>query len=100
MLTQGEAGDGTLAVVACFSLFLSIGCSNSREYRGFQVYESHVMLCYAYMSSYAYIYRYFFSFFLKIKLDIVKLENVFMIVQMKWPAISPLALLFLSVVDF
>ena len=60
------------------------------------------MLCYAYMSSYAYIYIYifFFSFFLKIKLDIVKLENVFMIVQMKWPAISPLALLFLSVVDF
>lgn len=57
------------------------------------------MLCYAYMSSYAYIYI-FFSFFLKIKLDIVKLENVFMIVQMKWPAISPLALLFLSVVDF
>ena len=58
------------------------------------------MLCYAYMSSYAYIYIFFFSFFLKIKLDIVKLENVFMIVQMKWPAISPLALLFLSVVDF
>lgn len=60
----------------------------------------YVMLCYAYMSSYAYIYIFFFSFFLKIKLDIVKLENVFMIVQMKWPAISPLALLFLSVVDF
>ena len=58
MLTQGEAGDGTLAVVACVSLFVSIGCSNSREYRGFHVYESHVMLYYECMSSYAYIYIY------------------------------------------
>lgn len=60
------------------------------------------MLCYVCMSSYAYIYIYinFFSFFLKIKLNIVKLENVFIIVQMKWPAISPLALLSLSLVDF
>ena len=63
MLTQGEAGDGTLAVVACVSLFVSIGCSNSREYRGFHVYESHVMLCYVCMSSYAYIYIYIYKFF-------------------------------------
>lgn len=61
MLTQGEAGDGTLAVVACFSLFLSIGCSNSREYRGFHVYESHVMLCYVmHICQVMHIYIYFF----------------------------------------
>lgn len=59
----------------------------------------YVMLC-IYVKLCIYIYIFFFSFFLKIKLDIVKLENVFMIVQMKWPAMSPLALLFLSVVDF
>lgn len=66
--------------------------------------STRVMLCYVMLCIYVklciYIYIFFFSFFLKIKLDIVKLENVFMIVQMKWPAISPLALLFLSVVDF
>ena len=59
------------------------------------------MLCmYVKLCIYIYIYINFFSFFLKIKLDIVKLENVFIIVQMKWPAISPLALLSLSLVDF
>ena len=61
MLTQGEAGDGTLAVVACVSLFVSIGCSNSREYRGFHVYESHVMLC-MYVKLCIYIYINFFFF--------------------------------------
>lgn len=63
--------------------------------------STRVMLCYVmHICQVMHIYIFFFSFFLKIKLDIVKLENVFMIVQMKWPAISPLALLFLSVVDF
>ena len=64
MLTQGEAGDGTLAVVACVSLFVSIGCSNSREYRGFHVYESHVMLCYVmYVCQVMHIYIYINFFF-------------------------------------
>ena len=56
MLTQGEAGDGTLAVVACVSLFVSIGCSNWREYRGFHVYESHVMYVCQVMHICIYIY--------------------------------------------